>query len=167
MEPTLYLDMDGVVADWETAIADILGYKLVEGDRWPDQDWRKIVQFQRVYRDIPLLPWAREFVDEAGKIARAANYAVRFLTAVPRRNDFPWAFEDKVHWANCHFPTIPVWFGPYSQDKQQRAAPGQILVDDRMVNIQEWRAHEGTGIHFHRNPDAVLAELRGILLHNQ
>ena len=56
MEPTLYLDMDGVVADWETAIADILGYKLIEGDRWPDQDWRKIIQFQRVYRDIPLLP---------------------------------------------------------------------------------------------------------------
>ena len=167
MEPTLYLDMDGVVADWETAIADILGYKLVEGDRWPDQDWRKIIQFQRVYRDIPLLPWALEFVDKACEIARAANYAVRFLTAVPRRNDFPWAFEDKVHWANQYWPTIPVWFGPYSQDKQQRAAPGQILVDDRMTNIQEWRAHEGTGIHFHRNPDAVLAELRGILLHDQ
>ena len=164
MEPTLYLDMDGVVADWETAIADILGYKLVEGDRWPDQDWRKIIQFQRVYRDIPLLPWALEFVDEACKIARAANYAVRFLTAVPRRNDFPYAFEDKVHWANKHFPTIPVWFGPYSQDKQKRAAPGQVLVDDRMTNINEWIAQNGIGIYFHRNPDAVLAILRNILL---
>ena len=164
MEPTLYLDMDGVVADWETAIADILGYKLIEGDRWPDQDWRKIIQFQRVYRDIPLLPWALEFVDEAGKIARAANYAVKFLTAVPRRNDFPYAFEDKVHWANKHFPTIPVWFGPYSQDKQKRAAPGQVLVDDRMTNINEWIAQNGIGIYFHRNPDAVLAILRNILL---
>ena len=164
MEPTLYLDMDGVVADWETAIADILGYKLIEGDRWPDQDWRKIIQFQRVYRDIPLLPWALEFVDEAGKIARAANYAVKFLTAVPRRNDFPYAFEDKVHWANNHFPTIPVWFGPYSQDKQKRAAPGQVLVDDRMTNINEWIAQNGIGIYFHRNPDAVLAILRNILL---
>ena len=164
MEPTLYLDMDGVVADWETAIADILGYKLIEGDRWPDQDWRKIIQFQRVYRDIPLLPWALEFVDEACEIARAANYAVKFLTAVPRRNDFPYAFEDKVHWANNHLPTIPVWFGPYSQDKQQRAAPGQILVDDRITNINEWTAQGGRGIHFHRNPDAVLAELRYILL---
>ena len=164
MEPTLYLDMDGVVADWETAIADILGYKLVEGDRWPDQDWRKIIQFQRVYRDIPLLPWAREFVDEACEIARTANYAVKFLTAVPRRNDFPYAFEDKVHWANKHFPTIPVWFGPYSQDKQKRAAPGQVLVDDRMTNINEWIAQNGIGIYFHRNPDAVLAILRNILL---
>ena len=164
MEPTLYLDMDGVVADWETAIADILGYKLIEGDRWPDQDWRKIIQFQRVYRDIPLLPWALEFVDEACEIARAANYAVKFLTAVPRRNDFPYAFEDKVHWANNHFPTIPVWFGPYSQDKQKRAAPGQVLVDDRMTNINEWIAQNGIGIYFHRNPDAVLAILRNILL---
>ena len=164
MEATLYLDMDGVVADWETAIADILGYRLIEGDRWPDQDWRKIIQFQRVYRDIPLLPWALEFVDEACEIARAANYAVKFLTAVPRRNDFPYAFEDKVHWANKHFPTIPVWFGPYSQDKQKRAAPGQVLVDDRMTNINEWIAQNGIGIYFHRNPDAVLAILRNILL---
>jgi hypothetical protein len=167
MEPTLYLDMDGVVADWETAVADILGYKLVEGDRWPDQDWRKIIQFQRIYRDLPLLPWALDFVDQACEIAVQAHYAVRFLTAVPRRNDFPWAFEDKVHWANRHWPTIPVWFGPYSQDKQKRAAPGQILVDDRMVNITEWTAQGGRGIHFHRNPDSVLTELRGILLHDQ
>ena len=164
MKPTLYLDMDGVVADWETAIADILGYKLIEGDRWPDQDWRKIIQFQRVYRDIPLLPWAHDFVNQACDIARQANYTVKFLTAVPRRNDFAYAFEDKVHWANNHFPTIPVWFGPYSQDKQKRAAPGQILVDDRMTNINEWIAQNGIGIHFHRNPEAVLAELRHILL---
>jgi hypothetical protein len=69
-----------------------------------------------------------------------------------------------VHWANKHFPTIPVWFGPYSQDKQKRAAPGQVLVDDRMTNINEWIAQNGIGIYFHRNPDAVLAILRNILL---
>jgi hypothetical protein len=92
---------------------------------------------------------------------------VRFLTAVPRRNDFPWAFEDKVHWANHHFSDIPVWFGPYSQDKQRRSAPGQVLIDDRISNIREWMAQGGYGIHHQGDHQATLQTLRDFLQQNQ
>ena len=161
---TIYLDMDGVVADWQTRVREILGHELPEGERWADEDWRGLLRFQRLYSELPLMRDARYLVRQCQDLAEEHDYELKFLTAVPRRNDFPWAFEDKVHWANYHFPGIPVWFGPFSDDKQVRSAPGQILIDDRESNIQQWRARGGYGILY--RPDltkAVLQDLENFL----
>lgn len=167
MNKTIFLDMDGVVADWMTFVRDIVGRELPEGQRWPDEDWRKLVQVQRIYRDLPVLPYAQDLVARVLTLAIRFDYNVKFLTAVPKRNDFPYAFEDKVHWANRHFIGIPVWFGPYSQDKKNRAAPGQVLIDDRITNITEWRDAGGYGIHHKNDPVATLQNLRDFLQQNQ
>ena len=53
---------------------------------------------------------------------------------------------DKVCWAQEHFPGIPVFLGPYSQDKWQHCRPGDILIDDRTSNCTEW---ENAGGHSH------------------
>ncbi|NBW53592.1 MAG: hypothetical protein EBR39_06710 [Betaproteobacteria bacterium] len=140
---TIYLDMDGVVADWQVRVAEIVGRPLPEGERWPDEDWRSLIEFQRLYSELPLMRDARYLVNQCQLLARAHAYDVKFLTAVPRRNDFPWAFQDKVHWANKYFPSIPVWLGPYSEDKQKRSGPGQVLIDDRVTNCAQWRDRGG------------------------
>jgi 5'(3')-deoxyribonucleotidase len=163
MNKTIFLDMDGVVADWQIFVKSVVGRDLPEGQRWPDEDWRQLIQIQRIYRDLQPLPYAQELVARVLVLAQVSQYEVKFLTAVPRRNDFPYAFEDKVHWANNHFPGIPVWFGPYSQDKQRRAAPGQVLIDDRITNINEWRAANGYGIHHTGDFQATLQDLRDFL----
>lgn len=167
MNKTIFLDMDGVVADWMAFVRDVVGRDLPEGQRWPDEDWRQLIQVQRIYRDLQPLPYAQELVARVLTLSRANDYEVKFLTAVPRRNDFPHAFEDKVHWANHYFAGIPVWFGPYSQDKQRRAAPGQVLIDDRISNIHEWNAAGGYGIHHVGDHRATLQILRDFLQQNQ
>jgi sulfur relay (sulfurtransferase) DsrC/TusE family protein len=164
---TIFLDMDGVVADWQSRVREILGHELPEGEQWADEDWRGLVQFQRLYSELSLMPDARYLVRQVQDLAIQHNYIVKFLTAVPQRNDFPWAFQDKVHWANRHWPEIPVWFGPYSRDKQLRSAPGQVLIDDRTSNIQEWRERGGHGILY--RPDLtreVLEDLANFLRSN-
>jgi hypothetical protein len=49
-------------------------------------------------------------------------------------------------------------FGPYSKDKHQHCRPGDILIDDRSSNIEEWQAAGGIAIH-HKNIDTTLQEL--------
>jgi hypothetical protein len=88
---------------------------------------------------------------------------VKFLTALPRDNDFPWAAYDKVLWAQEHFPGIPVWIGPYSDDKQQRSQPGDVLIDDRKVNIEQWQAKGGFAILHTGDVEASLNTLRSFL----
>jgi len=143
---TLYLDMDGVVADWDRAATDLVGRKRKSLDgRWSHEDWQTIRQDPHFYRHLPLMDGAHELVRTARGF-RSLGWRLLFLTAIPRNNDHPWAFNDKMLWAREHFPDIPVHFGPYSEDKQQHTQPGDILVDDRSSNCAEWQQKGGTAI---------------------
>jgi 5'(3')-deoxyribonucleotidase len=160
---TIYLDMDGVVADFDAEASKIIGRSHSANERWPDHDWIKLRAFPRFYRDLPLMPDARRLVATVLDLADQTNRDVRFLTAVPQDNDFPWAFQDKVTWKQRHFGDIPIWFGPYSHDKQLWARPGDILIDDRRSNIEQWQAAGGHGILHHGDVDQSLDQLRTII----
>lgn len=160
---TIFLDMDGVVADFDAVARKIIGYSHPAHERWPDSDWAKLRSHPRFYSELPLMPDAHELVNTVMDWAAQHDRDVRFLTAIPQDNDFPWAIQDKITWAQKHFGNIPVWFGPYSHDKRHHARPGDILIDDRASNIQEWREAGGTGILHHGDVPATLNKLRTIL----
>jgi 5'(3')-deoxyribonucleotidase len=154
---TLYLDMDGVVADFNEYAARTLGVPPSQGI-YPDDIWNKLAANPRLYRELKKTPYADQLVDECKDLANTKDYELIFLTAVPKGNDVPWAFYDKVLWVQKHFESIPVHFGPFSKDKHVHCCPGDILIDDRLSNIEEWRAAGGIAIH-HDNIDATLYEL--------
>lgn len=138
------LDMDGVVADWVAGAAQIIGYRLDDPHtRYPDSDWHKLRSHHRLFRDLPKKLGADALVDLARRYRDDLGWELVFLTAIPHNNDMPWAFWDKVTWAGQHYPDIPVWFGPYSEDKQVHCSPGDILVDDRSDNCAQWSSRGG------------------------
>lgn len=158
---TIYIDMDGVVADFDGYAKEILGYSTPGGKRYPPEDWAKISANERLYLLLDKCSNADILIKEVCKLAKDWNYDVRFLTAIPRANDVPWVFHDKMQWCNLHYPHIPVWFGPYSHDKQHHCQPGDILIDDRSSNIDEWNTAGGIGIlHHDTSIDNTLALLR-------
>ena len=149
----IYLDMDDVVADWRTAAEEFLQLKFPNGDQWariPDEKWQELKRNSRFYRDLPLKEDAGLLVDFC---LRAKEHSlvedVRFLSAIPHNNDMPWSIQDKVFWAHEHFKGIPVFLGPYSHDKQTHCQPGDILIDDRTSNCEEWIAAGGRA-HIYR-----------------
>jgi 5'(3')-deoxyribonucleotidase len=154
---TLYLDMDGVVADFDEYAARTLGIPPSQGI-YPNEVWYKLATNSRLYRDLVKTPYADELVFQCSIIAKQQGYELKFLTAVPKGNDVPWAFYDKVIWAQKYFPGIPVMFGPFSKDKYIHCRPGDILIDDRTSNIEEWRVAGGLGI-LHRDFNDTLAQL--------
>ena len=58
-------------------------------------------------------------------------------------------FHDKFLWIQDYYPDIRVHFGPYSEDKQLHAKPGDILVDDRTSNCLQWRSAGGLAVQVH------------------
>jgi 5'(3')-deoxyribonucleotidase len=154
---TLYLDMDGVVANFDEYAARTLGIPPSSGI-YPDEIWYKLASNARLYRDLKKTDYADQLVAECRDLALTKDYDILFLTAVPKGNDVPWAFYDKVLWAQLYFSDIAVTFGPFSKDKHVHCRPGDILIDDRLSNIEEWRTAGGIAIH-HTNIDATLYEL--------
>ena len=155
MMPTIYLDVDDVVADWITTAKSIVNRDWTYGsDQVKETDWDKVRARTRFYRDLPLKPGAHDLVNYC-KWAVEQGFAkdLCFLTALPHNNDVPYAVYDKVLWCNANFPGIPMFIGPYSQDKWRHCKPGDILIDDRVSNCEEW-AKAGGYSHIYRTWEA-------------
>jgi 5'(3')-deoxyribonucleotidase len=159
MKSTLYLDMDGVVADFDKYAFKVVGAPP-SGGIYPDDKWIKLAENERLYRDLDKMYYADELVEFCREFAWN-KYNLYFLTAIPKDNDMPWAFYDKVLWAQKYFPNIPVHFGPYSKDKYMHCTFGDILIDDRESNIDEWRAAGGIGI-LYKNIEDTMEALKSI-----
>jgi hypothetical protein len=147
----IYLDMDDVVADWMPAARAIVNRNWDYGERIPDSDWDKVKAKARFYRDLPIKPGAYDLVLYCqAKVASGQAESLQFLTALPHDDTVQWAAQDKVWWAHERFPGIPVFFGPYSYDKWKHCKSGDILIDDRTSNCQEW-IEAGGQAHIYRN----------------
>jgi len=150
--PTLYIDMDGVVADFNTAAQHLIqatDEQRQQADRvgrWPTEVWSQLLQHPRFYRDLPLMPGAVQLMAIAHQFETLPGWRLRMLTAIPKGNDMPDCFHDKIDWMRRHWPDVRVCFGPYSHDKQHHYRDGDILVDDRVSNCAEWRQRGGRAI---------------------
>ena len=152
--------MDDVTADFKAYAVGVLRKKQ-DADKWAADEWIRLKDNPRLYRDLNKTPEADILVDACRVVCTKNNWNLQFLTAVPKGNDVPWAFYDKVVWAQTHFPDIPVMFGPFSQDKQVHCQSGDILIDDRTSNCQEWRAAGGIAIQHRGDIANTLALLAG------
>lgn len=140
----IYLDMDDVVADWMQHARRIVNRNWGYGERIPDHEWAKLKDDVRFYSSLPLKDGAHELVDYCKNlVATGRAERLTFLTALPHDYSMQYAAYDKVWWAHKHFPDIPVFFGPFSHDKWRHCKPGDILIDDRTSNCEEWQRAGG------------------------
>ena len=158
---TIYLDMDDVTADFKAYAIKVLRNQQVN-EKWAPDEWIRLRDNPRLYRDLEPTPEAATLVERCRNIRDTNNVELKFLTAVPKGNDVHWAFYDKVLWAQKHFPDIPVMFGPFSKDKHTHCKAGDVLIDDRTSNCEEWRAAGGQAIQHRGDVDKTLAELSRI-----
>ena len=101
---TIYIDMDGVVADFDTYVSLLLkrpiGWHNTVGDL-TDKEWELIASEDRIYYHLPLMPDATKLVAYVKSLS--TRFHVGFLTAVPRRSTIPSAKDDKQAWVNKYF----------------------------------------------------------------
>lgn len=160
----IYLDMDDVVADWMPAARAIVNRNWDYGERIPDEDWNKVKAKSRFYRDLPIKDGAHDLVNYCRDLkSEGLIEDLRFLTALPHDYSVPFAAYDKVLWATERFERIPVLFGPYSYDKWKHCQPGDILIDDRTSNCEEWERVDGRA-HTYRTWEPCKVWLNGIFL---
>jgi 5'(3')-deoxyribonucleotidase len=167
--PTIFIDMDGVVADFDRGAADALNVsnsqlaQAKSAGRWDKDSWDILVkEYPRLYRDLPKMPKADRMMKMAVKFKNDFDWELRMLTAVPKDNDMPYAFQDKITWMARYYPGIDVWFGPYSRDKSHHCVPGDILVDDRKDNCENWRLAGGLAIRVTADYDLAVDQLQSV-----
>jgi hypothetical protein len=144
IKSVIYLDLDGVLADFERKAQEVLG------DCWREEiendGWGKFAQHPRIFSTLPVMHGANELYEFCCNLTGDKN-RVQLLTALPSRVDFREAARDKIEWARKHIDKhVRVNFGPYAKDKQYHCRIGDILIDDMEINILQWRDRGGHAI---------------------
>ncbi|WP_240309544.1 MULTISPECIES: 5' nucleotidase, NT5C type [Sphingomonas] len=152
-EPHLFLDCDGVLADFKAGAAKALGMSLAAFDakHGPNRFWRKLAQFPDFYASLPLMPDAMVLFDGVKHLKPT------ILTGMPLGN---WAAPQKVAWAAAHFPGVPI-ITCMARDKYRHMTGADVLVDDMLRHRDKWEDAGGIFVHHHdaRTSLAVLAQI--------
>jgi 5'(3')-deoxyribonucleotidase len=152
-EPRLFLDCDGVLADFDEGARrlfdmDAGAFEAAHGSR---EFWRRIAAAPNFYGSLPEMADARRLFDAV------AHLEPTILTGLPVGN---WAAPQKVEWATEHFPGVPI-ITCIARDKAKHMHPGDVLVDDRENHRA---AYEDAGVVFvhHKSAEDSLSQLAEI-----
>ena len=151
--PRLFLDADGVLADFDEGARRLLGMhpRAFEAKHGRGQFWKRLANAKNFYGSLPEMPEARLLFDAV------AHLKPTILTGLPLGN---WAAPQKVKWAAEHFPGVPI-ITCMARDKHKHMKPGDVLVDDRENHRA---AYEQAGVVFvhHKNAEDSLWQLAKI-----
>jgi 5'(3')-deoxyribonucleotidase len=152
-EPRLFLDADGVLADFDEGARRLLGMspRAFEAKHGRREFWRRIAKTPNFYGNLPKMPDADMLFDAVKHLKPT------ILTGLPLGN---WAAPQKVKWAAEHFPGVPI-ITCMARDKHKHMHPGDVLVDDRENHRAAYEAHGVVFVH-HRNARDSLRQLEKI-----
>ena len=155
----IFLDQDGVLADFESGLTKALGYKVNLKDKKDvyDQEKRKLTS-QRLFLNLDPLPDAWKLVD----YCMNSGIHTEILTSAGTINR-TLVIKDKIDWirryVHPHWIVIPTFSG---NQKAAFAHKKSVLIDDRQENIDCWIEAGGIGI-LHTTADDTIEQLDYIL----
>ena len=149
-KPQLFLDCDGVLADFDSRAITLLGEhpRQAEVTLGTEAFWQTLRNQNAFFRDLPK-------IRDADLLYRSvAHLNPIILTGCPAGE---WAEEQKLAWAQEHFPGVRM-ITCRSKDKRLHMSPGDILIDDYLQYRHLWLEAGGIFIH-HQSAKQSLEEL--------
>jgi hypothetical protein len=149
----LYLDCDGVLADFDKRALEIIGvnpreYKEKHGRQ---TYWDKLYEVENFFLELEPMAEAFELVESVKHLKPI------ILTGCPRGY---WALAQKYAWKDKHFPDLPI-IACRSADKHKFCRPGDVLIDDWPKYRKLWEDADGIFI-LHTSNAESLKELKTI-----
>lgn len=152
----LYLDLDGVFADFDAAFPDVFG--MDHRSMANDDMWAKINAHPSFFRDLPPCDGSL-----AG-FAALEQFKPTILTSCPRTN-YQHVAGQKRAWVRQHFgqhiTVLPV-MGGHNKPLFMHS-DGDVLLDDFRKNCDAWAKAGGTAILHRSWPESVGAVVEAIL----
>jgi len=165
-KPIVYLDMDGVLADFFGGVEFLYGvehWKELTNDKTKDLKKQVIDRITGTdfFAVLPKFPTADALIDMVKKFT-GGNFSIN---TSPLRGDHENSAKYKKIWIsnNIEQPDEIIVTGrkeSYAKDKA--SGTPNILIDDRPVNIQKWQAAGGFGILYQANRDSLEKVKKGL-----
>jgi len=165
-KPIVYLDMDGVLADFFGGVEFLYGvehWKELTNDKTKDLKKQVIDRITGTdfFAVLPKFPTADALIDMVKKFT-GGNFSIN---TSPLRGDHENSAKYKKVWIanNIEQPDEIVVTGrKETYAKNKGTGTPNILIDDRPINIQKWQAAGGYGILYQANRDQLTKVQKGL-----
>lgn len=165
-KPRIYLDMDGVLADFFTEYAKLAG---IENGNYRDIPPAKVdptldkMVGTDFFARLPKFPSADTLVQMVSKLPWAQpGYDI---CSSPLRGDHEGSAKYKKLWISKHLKTSPneiiITPNKAKYAKQKDGTPN-ILIDDRGSNISAWESAGGIGIKYQADENGLETVVSGL-----
>ena len=165
-KPTVYLDMDGVLADFFGGVEKLYGvshWKELTADKTKDLKKEVIDRITGTdfFATLPKFPTADALID----MVKTFTGGTFSINTSPLRGDHENSGKYKKVWISNNIETpaeIIVTGRKETYAKDKASGTPNILIDDRPVNIQKWQAAGGYGILYQANRDQLNKVQKGL-----
>ena len=153
---TLYLDMDGVLADFNKE------YVKYDPERADRKRFRDAVLTHRIFEKLEFMPDARELLNH---VSRLNGITVEILTSMGTHEptQATAAMTQKLTWLNAKNIPYKANFVNNKAQKANYATPESILIDDSVGCVSPFIAAGGHGI-LHVNASDSISMLDSTIL---
>lgn len=164
MQKVIMIDMDGVVADLDSAFELWSGY---HPEKHPDRsaffnDFLPEYTLQDGFYDQPPMSLANQLVSFLVNLTTVYNAKLSFLTSIGNFiQPNSMVLEQKKRWINKNFPElnlIPMCATSSGKDKSIFANKNTFLIDDHPSNIEHFIKNNGNGFIYREEEFEALKE---------
>jgi hypothetical protein len=158
----IFIDVDGVVADFDKRSIEILGMTMREFEDKQGQveAWKRLYATPDFFYTLDPMADAHYLVGHVFNMCLQRGLtAPIFLTGCPRGE---WAQPQKQRWKEKYFPHLEM-ICTASATKVNYMKPGDIIIDDWERHKPKWEAAGGHWI-LHKSAEQSLQELQQLLV---
>ena len=155
MSSRVYVDMDGVIADFFSALAEFrkVNHWKDKGEITLDTSIKEL-QGTNFFETLPVFPFAKKLVD----LVKSYTGGDWYINTSPLRDDHKNSEYYKTKWLEKHNfdpKDIIVTKRKESYAVDKKTGIPNILIDDRPKNLERWVARGGVGIRYQANEDSL------------
>ena len=155
MSSRVYVDMDGVIADFFSALAEFrkVNHWKDKGEITLDTSIKEL-QGTNFFETLPVFPFAKKLVD----LVKSYTGGDWYINTSPLRDDHKNSEYYKTKWLEKHNfdpKDIIVTKRKESYAVDKKTGIPNILIDDRPKNLERWVASGGVGIRYQANEDSL------------
>ena len=150
--PTLYVDLDGVLSNFDKYVTEILGdhpENIPQEEMW--EQISKYIARSEFWSRFDKMPDA----DILWNYVRKFNPYILTATGITQYNE---SSQQKREWVKKHLNYSRVITVKESRDKSQYADTNSILIDDSEKSINPWVNNGGIGI-LHKSAKDTIEQL--------
>lgn len=139
----IYLDMDGVIADFNKKYKEMFNVlpKVAERDKKFESLFNEFIA-KEGFSTLELMPDAINLMN----YLRNTGIPIEILSSTSSERRDAQIRPQKLKWLKDHQIEFPVILVQGAHLKQKYATPDSLLIDDTSKNIDEWRRAGGVGI---------------------